>query len=716
MREQARYGDLTEAGSPPQEIEEETIDLSDNEPEMSGDHQKYHKSLGRRNGQSPDDIELRETLMGSMDSFDSVAGMRTQPSLIMRAYLRFRRFWLRNRPENWSGESDPQTVWSHLVNILTLLLVAIGVLTIPRLLNVIAPRAPVAPGSSPDPGQALNIVSGTQAAVAAENANCSSLGLRMMTEKRGTAADAVIAAALCQTVLDPHSSSLGGGGISLYYTAKSQKATTYDGLVTVPAQARKEENYADPGSRVGVPGTVRMLEALHKDHGKLAWKQLVNEAADIAKNWQVSEHFAAVLEQNKDDILSSEPLKRLFAKETSVGDISGPDADAPAIEPYIVLREGDTVEQPELSKTLQQLADHGPKELYEKLSMSIAKETRTFGGHLLSDDLRNYTQKKRQAITFYIDGYKIHTAPPPSTGALFAKALNILEGFRLRRVGRNGFAYHLVIEAAKLAFSDWNKIDDPDYDKSMNHIINQLLDKDRAQKLRTKIDVTRPKQQVETSSVRADELIKFPSGTHVAAVDKNGNVASMALTLGSAFGSKIVCNTTGLIMNDELAISARRDSKLAPGKRPVSGMIPVVVEDFARMQYAMGASGEVEAVYALVETVLNAVEYGDDLAGAIAAPRLFYDPRTNTVSMEAMNVEQCATSNAFRRSNGAPFGYWDEVCTTLKDRGHSVVESELIGGIQGLAVRDVEGEDRETEQTFFAFSDPRNAGSAAAAE
>eukprot|EP00188_Purpureofilum_apyrenoidigerum_P005591 Plantae.Rhodophyta-Purpureofilum_apyrenoidigerum.ctg743.p1 GENE.Plantae.Rhodophyta-Purpureofilum_apyrenoidigerum.ctg743~~Plantae.Rhodophyta-Purpureofilum_apyrenoidigerum.ctg743.p1 ORF type:complete len:713 (+),score=144.28 Plantae.Rhodophyta-Purpureofilum_apyrenoidigerum.ctg743:150-2288(+) len=712
MSEGARYGDLSEV----QEYDEETADSSANRQDASDDQQKYRKSYGRRNGRN-EDMEVRENLMDSLDSLDSVAIMRTRPGPLMRLYLRFRRFWIRNRPDNWSGESDPQTVWMHLVNILTLLFVAICVLTVPILLNIVSPRAPIVPGSSAGPGQAANLASGTEAAVAATDANCSAIGLRMMTEKGGTAADAVIAAALCQTVVNPHSSGLGGGGISLYYNAKLQKSFTYDGLVTVPAQApKKGANYTDPGSRVGVPGTVRMLEALHKDYGKLAWKELVADAASLAKSWTVSEYFAAVLEDNKDDILSSQSLKIFFAKETVLADIAGPDTDAPAMEPLDVLREGDNVEQSELAKTLEQIADNGPAYYYEKLSASIAKESRDFGGFLLSNDLREYSQKKRDAITFYVDGYKVHIAPPPSTGVLVGKTLNILEGFRLRRLGRNGFAYHIFIEAAKMAFNDWNEVDDPDFDDSINRVVQRLLDKDHAQSARTHIDTTKPKEQLENSSVRSDEPLKLSGGTHVAAIDKDGNVASMAMTLGSPFGSKIMCNSTGLIMNDELEVSAKRSSKLAPGKRPVSGLIPVVVEDFAQMQYALGTSGEIEAVYALTETLLNAVEYGDDIAGAIAAPRLYYKPETNTVSMEAINVEQCATTNAFQRTNGAPFGYWDEVCLSLKERGHSVVESKLIGGIQGLAIRNVEGEDRQIEKTFFAFSDPRSAGSAAAAE
>lgn len=152
-----------------------------------------------RNGDFEEFLDENGHLSSSLSSDGFVSGsMMTQMGIFKRLFYRFRRFWISCRPDDWSGESDPQRVWSHFLNIVTLLLVAAIVLTLPTLLNIIAPRAPIAPGTSLDPGQDITVESGRKAAVAADNSFCSQFGLEFMTNSNGKAADAAVAAALCQ--------------------------------------------------------------------------------------------------------------------------------------------------------------------------------------------------------------------------------------------------------------------------------------------------------------------------------------------------------------------------------------------------------------------------------------------------------------------------------------------------------------------------------------
>ncbi|KAJ8907891.1 hypothetical protein NDN08_007994 [Rhodosorus marinus] len=681
----------------------------------------------------PDLVRMGSTDRDSMNfsaysADDSVDGDQqsqrlTRPGLLGRAYYRFRRFWNRNLPENWSGESDPHTVWSHLLRVVSLLIIAALVLALPSLLNLIAPTQLVAPGASSDPGLEVSAQSGYQAAVAADNSHCSEMGTKVATSSGGSVADAVVVAALCQGVMHPHTSGLGGSALILYYDAGKKETVVYDGLVNVPDGFDKSSVGKEDarGANVGVPGFLRALETFHKAHGKLAWKSLVLEVSKLAEEWEVSPHFAEVLRTKSDYILEHDVLKQYFTRPFENDELI-PEVDDIVLNKLVVLKAGENASTPELASTLKDIAKHGSKSLYDNLSKQLSEEINTAGGKMNESDFKTYEARKYDPISFYIDGYKIWTSPPPSSGAILAKALSILEGYRLRRRGRNGLAYHLVIEASKLAFEDWEMMFDPtsDANKSSENI-KKMLDKDNAQANRAGLNLKiASRKEVETlpSNLRAaalPEIARNYAGTHIAATDSGGSAVSFTATLGSEFADGLYSNLTGILLNNELFLAIDSNAELKPKNRPISGMAPVVIEDFKRVQFAFGSAGGAASTQTMIETILNAVEYGDDLATAIAAPRMTFELSNSTVYMEGIHPEDCATTAIFRRSSGAPFSYWEEVCTSLKSFGYSVSAMEGTIGVDGISVADVQTETGDMSRKYFAFTDPRYKNSQASA-
>jgi gamma-glutamyltranspeptidase/glutathione hydrolase len=404
---------------------------------------------------------------------------------------------------------------------------------------------------------------------------------------------------------------------------KDGKAAVIDFREVAPAAATKDmlaKGIKSPHLTVGVPGSIAGLHLAHSKYGKLPWKSLLADAIRLAeKGAPVDAALAgsinAALKRGK----GNAELLRTFGRP--VGGTWKP---------------GDTLLQPDLAKTLKRIADKGPAGFYDgETADLIVKEMKAGGGLITSTDLKKYTAKVRDPIVATYRGHTLYLPPPPSSGGVcLPLMLNMLEGFDLRKEGRHSpKTLHLIAEVMRRAFAERARhLGDPDFVKIPPH----LLTKEYARKLAASIDPRRatPSTKIAPEIELSDE---GPSTTHLSVIDAAGMAVSLTTTLEDSFGSLVVVKGAGFLLNDEMMDFNRvpglttpsgkigtRPNLIAPGKRMLSSMTPVIVVKDGKVILVTGSPGGRTIINTVLCVVLNVLEFGLSGKEAIAAPRMHH--------------------------------------------------------------------------------------------
>ena len=428
--------------------------------------------------------------------------------------------------------------------------------------------------------------------VSAANAIAAEAG-REMLRAGGSAIDAAIATQLVLNIVEPQSSGLGGGAFILYWDKAKTELKAYDGRETAPASARPDRFLVDgkpmafdravlSGLSVGVPGLVRLLEDVHKQHGKLPWAKLFEPAIRVAENgFEISQRLHLLLR------------------------LDGPASFVPAARRYFftdggsALPIGHRLENPEFAATLRSIAAGGANAFYEgpiaqAIVDAVAAAPIAPGGMTL-DDLKGYTVKERAPLCITYRGHEICGVGPPSSGGpTVAQTLKLVEPFDLGKgpdEALGAHALHLIAEAEKLAYADRNKyIGDPDFVA----VPDGLLDDGYIAQRRALIDPLRAADKpkageppgLKRQSFGVDATIERAGTSHISIIDDDGNAVSMTTTIEGAFGSHNWA--AGFLLNNELtdfsfmpvdAAGQPVANAVAPGKRPRSSMAPTIVFD-----------------------------------------------------------------------------------------------------------------------------------------
>ena len=434
-------------------------------------------------------------------------------------------------------------------------------------------------------------------------------------ESGGNAIDAAVATAFALSIVEPNASGLGGGGFVIFKMSNQQDVMMLDyrekaPLATVPENYYRTTESFDSlcnlgGPVVGVPGMVAGLFLLHQKYGLLPIEKVLQPAIDLGnQGLEVSPNLAAIITLKYDLISKYELTSEVF-----LADLLPPEA-------------GSIIKNVQLPVTIRRLLQNGIKEFYEgDIGASVVKSVRENSGWMDSEDLEKYQPKFRDVIHGTYRGYDIYSCPPPGSGICLIQLLNILEGYDLKEIGQNTAQYyHLLSEAMKMVFVDREAhLGDPDF---TNVPVRELGDKTYAEILREKIKPDAAIFDYQPLQVSVDES---GNTSHLSVIDQQDNMVALTQTINNWFGSGIMSEGTGILLNDEIRDFSRQSgnqNSIFPGRRPASSMSPTIVFKDGKPFLTIGTPGGTRIISALAQTLINIIDFHMSIDDAIEAPRI----------------------------------------------------------------------------------------------
>ena len=528
-------------------------------------------------------------------------------------------------------------------------------------------------------------VIGTGGMVSSQRMLASQIGADILA-KGGNAIDAAVATGIALAVTLPRAGNLGGGGFMLVYLAKEDKTVAIDYREMAPKNAHRDM-FLDENGNVdnnkaqfshlssGVPGTVAGLSHALEKYGTMSWKQVVEPSIKLAEQGiLVSYDLAENLKSRRVWLTSNPATTKAFYKNNAV--------------PY---EPRETLVQPDLAWSLQQLAQHGPSAFYQgAIAKKIAAEMKVNGGLITLDDLANYRVSEREAVTTTYRGYKVVSMPPTSSGGVhIAQMLNVLEYFPMNEFGAGSAdSIHLLSEVMKLAYADRSEyLGDPDH---FDVPIKGLTSKAYAKKLANKISLTKAKP---SSEIKPGNLAPYesPDTTHFSVMDEQGNAVANTYTLNFSYGSGIVIPGTGILMNNEMddfsskpgvpnafGLIGGEANAIAPTKRPLSSMTPTMIFKNDKPYVVTGSPGGSRIISTVLQVLVNVMDHHMNIATAVHAPRVHHQWLPDKLELEP--------------------GFSPDTIKLLQGKGQQVEQGKTMGSVQSIMFEN---------GRFYGISDPR---------
>ncbi|XP_049765276.1 scoloptoxin SSD14-like [Schistocerca cancellata] len=435
----------------------------------------------------------------------------------------------------------------------------------------------------------------THAAVATNGYLCAGIG-RDILEMGGNAVEAAIAALFCEGVICLQSMGLGGGFLMTIYSRENQTAVTLNARETAPANSSADMYHGNStlsqrgGMAAAVPGELKgYWEAFSAyKSGNVTWSDLVYPSVKICQEgFEVSPYLAKVLKSNEDSIKESETLSELLINP----------------ETGNVWQLGDILKRPTLGETLIKIAEYGIDIFYNgSLGENFIQDVKDLGGVMTMEDLRDYEVVWEPPVSAKMDGnITLYTSPLPGSGPLLVFMLNILDGYI--PTSDEITTYQRITEAFKYGYGRRTELGDPYFNESVLEIVKNLTSRSYAESIRAQISDTETYSDPEHYGA----VLSQPDdhGTaHISVIAPNGDAVSVTSTINLTFGAKVVSNSTGIILNDEMddfsapnitnafGIPPSPANFIQPGKRPLSSMTPAIfVNGSGDVQLVTGAAG-----------------------------------------------------------------------------------------------------------------------------
>jgi gamma-glutamyltranspeptidase / glutathione hydrolase len=505
----------------------------------------------------------------------------------------------------------------------------------------------------------------------------------------GNAVDAAVAVGFALAVTYPQAGNLGGGGFMVIRCADGG-TTCFDYREKAPGAAHPDMFLNEDGTInkekrdlgflcAGVPGTVAGLELAHRRFGSLPWRRLVDPAhALAAEGFTVDADLAAALRKH---------AKKLTTFAGTAETFFDSEGNAP--------EEGDRLVQPRLAATLALIREAGSAGFYRgKTAEAMIDAVREGGGIMTIDDLAGYEAKERTPVTGSYRGFTIVGMPLPSSGGTaLIEMLNVLSGFDLSAMER-AERLHIMAETMRHVFRDRAMhMGDADF---ITAPVDFLLSRERADQIRSALDrrravesrslagnvTIRKAPRNETGGKNAKEKAKSVGSrqtTHFSIIDAAGNMVSNTYTLEQTFGCKAVAGKTGVLLNNEMHDFNVRPgwtaddgsigtppNLIAPQKRMLSSMCPVVVLRDGNPFAVVGSPGGRTIINTVLQVIVNLIDLGLPPEEAVAAPRIHHQWFPDRIYVEKKMP--------------------DATAALLKERGHAIKRTSYQGDCHLIAV------------------------------
>jgi gamma-glutamyltranspeptidase/glutathione hydrolase len=520
--------------------------------------------------------------------------------------------------------------------------------------------------------RAQQITAYDHAAVVTAHPESTKVGVAIM-KQGGNAVDAAVAVQFALAVVYPNAGNIGGGGFLVYRSAKGL-TDALDFREKAPEKAFKDMYLDSQGNAIaeksvfgalaaGIPGTVDGMVKAHGKYGKLSWVKDIQPAIDLAEQgFALTEQQANELNRIKTTFLKYNRKPVAYVKDT-------------------LWKAGDVLIQPELAATLKWIRDKGRAGFYEgPVAKAIIQTMEHTSGIITKEDLKAYRAIWRKPVSGTYKNYRVISMPPPSSGGI--ALLTLLKQADQYPLSRWGFqkdsTIQMMVEAERRTYADRaSYLGDPDFfnvpQKELldtNYIINRTRD----------IDFTKATL---SSAIKPGSIPNYESEqtTHFSIVDKDGNAVSVTTTLNGSYGSFVVAEGAGFLLNNEMddfsvkpgspniyGLIGGAANAIVPGKRMLSSMTPTIVEHNGKLLMVVGTPGGSTIITSVYQTILNVLAFGQDMQSAVTSPRFHHQWLPDEVYVEEGAIDQ-------------------ETRDRLSAKGYKFVARGGIGRVDAILVR-----------------------------
>ena len=518
-------------------------------------------------------------------------------------------------------------------------------------------------------------VSGTNGMVSSASKYASQVGIDIL-KKGGNAIDAAVAVGFVLAVTYPQAGNIGGGGFMILRTKDT--ITTIDFREKAPILSTRDMfldndgNFLPEKSQIGhlsagVPGTVAgFLYALEK-YGSMPLDTVIEPAIQLAeRGFEIEEQLAQSLNANFDNFNRFTSTRKIFTK----GGIN--------------FYPGEKFIQKDLAKTLKLIKIHGRDGFYKGITAELIEaEMKRGGGIITKSDLEQYQPVERPYVHTNYKGYDIYSMGPPSSGGVaLIQLLNMIEDLPVpdRKSAYYGVKdytewLHIVIESMKRVYADRSQhLGDPDFWKVPVH---KLTDREYAKQRRSEIR----DRATESADIKPGIFgNESDETTHYSVIDKDGNMVAVTTTLNNTYGSFVVVDGAGFLLNDEMDDFASKPGEpnmfgligneanaIEPGKRMLSSMTPTLILKNGEPFMILGSPGGGRIITTVFQTIINIIDFKLSLDSAINRPRFHHQWYPDYVQHE----------------DGAIDG---AVMEKLREKGHEFKPIGDFGRVEGILI------------------------------
>lgn len=515
----------------------------------------------------------------------------------------------------------------------------------------------------------------------------SKVGLTILRQG-GNAVDAAVAVGFALAVTYPVAGNIGGGGY-MVIVFPDGKSTTIDYRETAPFLATRDmyldekgeflPNLSQKGAlSAGVPGSVAGLIYSHQKYGKLPFTKVIQPAINLAaEGFPLPYSTAKSFEYGQKSFQEFPSTMKIFSKEGQIYNY------------------GEIFRQPDLARTLTRIKESGFSGFYEgETADLIVASMKKNGGIITHDDLRRYTPVEREALRSTFHEYEIVSMGPSSSGGVtLINMLNILENFKIEKNEWGSSRYlHLLTETMKLAYADRAEhLGDPDF---FLVPADGLISKQYANQRSKLIGENAARSSGVTFGKPESEQT-----THYSVIDKSGTAVSVTTTINSGYGSKLVVEGAGFLLNNEMddfsakpgvpnqfGLVGNEANAIQPFKRMLSSMTPTIVLRNNRPWLIIGTPGGSTIITGVLQVILNATLFKMDVREAIDMPRIHHQWLPDEILHEKFAISQ-------------------DVAENLKKRGHIIGQNRQLNLMEGILIDPENG-------LKWGYSDSRGSGSA----